>query len=151
LIYFYRGLLYLNDGDAENARACFKIATLMGAMSEKSADRCNWQSADLMTLLMDRLLDDSATADDRAVFIASKYERKAAEFDLGHKPKRLVIVVAAVGLRPDKYTRNARLCYAPRESVVDKVLVSAGAERGGPSNYSCAVRVLNERKGTSCG
>jgi len=126
LMYFYRGMLYLNDGDPENARACFKIATLMGAMAEKSADRCNWQSADLMTLLMDRLLDDSATADDRAVFIASKYERKTAEFDLGHKPQRLVIVVAAVGLRPDKYTRNARLCYAPRESVVDKVIVRLG-------------------------
>ena len=130
LLYLFRGLVYLADGDPENARACFKSAALMDAMAAKDVDRGDWQSVDGLTLLMNRILDDVGMADDLSDYIARRYGLSKDQFDLPNNGSPLVIVVTGVGPPPTKYSREAQLRYHERKSLVKHVVVTTSAAFG---------------------
>jgi len=42
MAYYYRGLLYLRDGEFDSARACFKAAVIQDAFAEEEQNRCDF-------------------------------------------------------------------------------------------------------------
>lgn len=42
MAYYYRGLLYMKDGDYENARACFRSGVIQDTFVEEEQDRCDF-------------------------------------------------------------------------------------------------------------
>jgi tetratricopeptide (TPR) repeat protein len=42
MAYYYRGLLYIRQGDYENARACFKSGILQDAFAEEEQSKCDF-------------------------------------------------------------------------------------------------------------
>ncbi len=42
MAYYYRGIIYLRDGDYQNARACFKSAMLQDAFAEEHQHQCDF-------------------------------------------------------------------------------------------------------------
>lgn len=48
MTYFYRGVLYMNDRDWDNARACFRGATLQDAVAEEQQNQGDWALFDYL-------------------------------------------------------------------------------------------------------
>ncbi|MCB2155538.1 hypothetical protein KQI84_11685 [bacterium] len=48
MTYFYRGVLYMNDADWDNARACFRSAILQDAFTEESQNAGDWAIFDYL-------------------------------------------------------------------------------------------------------
>ena len=42
MAYYYRGLLYIQDSDFENARACFKAGVIQDAFAEERQHQCDF-------------------------------------------------------------------------------------------------------------
>jgi tetratricopeptide (TPR) repeat protein len=48
MTFLYRGILYMQDGDYENARACFRQGVLQDAFAEEEQDRADWAIFDYL-------------------------------------------------------------------------------------------------------
>ena len=131
VMYLHRGLLYLAEGDYENAHACFLNAAMQNSMAHDRKDRSSWLTIDLLILWCDRLMA-SNSADEVA---ADCQERYRAEF-LGNRevfdPKAgSALILLAVGRPPQKTTilnkdKTINLSYSPNPSKVTRVAVTAG-------------------------
>lgn len=64
MAFYYRGLLYLRDGDLENARAVFKTATLQDAFAEEEQNRCDFALVVYMQAFASRLNKDMSLYED---------------------------------------------------------------------------------------
>mgnify|MGYP001346257334 CR=1 FL=1 len=62
MTYYYRGLLYLRQGDYENARACFKSSILQDAFAEEGQNRFDFALVLFLEGWCSRLLGDEALA-----------------------------------------------------------------------------------------
>jgi hypothetical protein len=129
IIYIYRGLLHLAKGDVDNAHASFLSATLEDASAQESGERCNWLTADLMTLWCKHLMG-SSSADEFAERCRARY---SAEFSgnealLNPNPNSAVVLIA-LGQGPRKTTtmnkdKTINLSYEPTLSKISRIELS---------------------------
>ena len=63
MAYYYRGLLYMHDGDYENARACFKGGVLQDAFAEEKQNRCDFALLIFLQGWASQCLGDTALAE----------------------------------------------------------------------------------------
>lgn len=63
MAYYYRGLLYLMDGDYDNGRACFKSGVLQDAFAEEEQNRCDFALLVFLEAWACAALGDSDLAD----------------------------------------------------------------------------------------
>lgn len=95
--WFYRGVIYWMDGDAENARACFRTAQLMDALAEKAKYRADWVILDYLDgFITTKLGKDGAAALKRAQSNAGK--NKLPDYDKNAN----VLFVLQTGFGPVK-------------------------------------------------
>ncbi|MDA7817194.1 hypothetical protein N9A28_03270 [Sulfurimonas sp.] len=64
MAFYYRGLLYLREGDLENARAVFKTASLQDAFAEEEQNRCDFALVVYMQAFTSRLNNDMSLYED---------------------------------------------------------------------------------------
>lgn len=62
MAFYYRGLLFLKDGDYENARAAFKSAIIQDAFKEEEQNRCNFALVLFLEGLASQLAGDTEMA-----------------------------------------------------------------------------------------
>lgn len=63
MAFYYRGLLYIQDGDLENARAVFQSAALQDAFAEEEQHRCDFALMIYMQAFTSRLNKDKSLYD----------------------------------------------------------------------------------------
>ena len=109
LVYLHRGLLFLSEGDYENAHACFLNASLQDTMAERNRERGDWLTLDALLLLCKRAMG-SESADEFAERCESRYAREIQSWRRLSKPfkRNPAIILIAVGRGPQKKTRRAR-------------------------------------------
>jgi hypothetical protein len=127
LIYFYRGLVYLADGDPENARACFRNGTLCDLAASEEKKRGNWFSFDYMSYYSSELLGSDAGLE-TCQYICKNYDKKQEDVAINFDAKNAVIVVVAVGPPPIKLSQGDSvkqgLEYMRSESCVSRVTLT---------------------------
>ena len=97
MAYYYRGLLYLHDGDYENARACFKSGVLQDAIAEEQQNRCDFALLIFLDGWASQCLGQMQLAQ------ASYDEVKALRPDfVAPAPDDNVLVLAETGRAPQK-------------------------------------------------
>ncbi|MBF0205131.1 MAG: hypothetical protein HQK67_12710, partial [Desulfamplus sp.] len=62
MAFYYRGILYLEDGDYENARACFKSGINQDAFAEEEQNRCDFALLIFLSALTSNLIGDDYLA-----------------------------------------------------------------------------------------
>ena len=95
--YYYRGLIYLRDGDFGNARACFKSAVLQDAFAEEEQHRCDFA---LMIFLEGWA--SQMEGDEILVRKAYKEVQKLRPDFIQPKPGDNILVVVEIGKAPRK-------------------------------------------------
>jgi len=111
--FLYRGILYLAEGDAENAQACFKSGALQDAMASGAEDRSDWLSIDLLLLAAKRTLN-AADASDWQAFLANEYANGGLPDGWQIAADNPVVILLAAGRGPIKQAemlRNGELVY----------------------------------------
>lgn len=96
MAYYYRGLLFLNDGDYENARAAFKAAIIQDAFKEEEQNRCNFA----LVLFLEGLA--SQLAGDNEMAKASYQELKIWRPDYKPPKSSNLLIIAETGMSPRK-------------------------------------------------
>ncbi len=121
MAFYYRGVLYLSEGDYENARASFKSGILQDSMAEQEEFREDFALLDFLTGWASQCNGDaSLAAEDYAR--AKQYNPEAMIPGAGHN----LLVLADLGYAPVKYgdgdykellkvKKNAR-SYSPNRS-----------------------------------
>ena len=64
MAYYYRGLIYFQDRDFDNARACFNAAILQDAFAEEEQNRCDFAVLYLLAAYACHLQNDAAGRDE---------------------------------------------------------------------------------------
>ena len=127
VIFLYRGLVYLADGDADNAQACFKSAQLQDALATGKEDRANWLTADLLLYVAECLSGDP-NREDLARYIESRYGAEGSLPDGWSKARRNpVVIVVAAGRGPIKQAQmlaNGELMYLEVPTYADRLKVT---------------------------
>jgi hypothetical protein len=97
MAYFYRGLLYWQDGEPDNARACFRSAQL----ADSEADGAEHRSDYVLLDYLDGLASTRLGADGSAAFknAAAHSQRELPPYD----PQANVLLLAEFGDGPRKY------------------------------------------------
>jgi hypothetical protein len=120
-------LIFLVDGDSENARACFKSASLCDLNASNRKQRGDWLSFDLLNYYSAKLLGH-ADADDMRDYICQRYNKKYSEIEMDFKPQDAFIVVAAIGTPPGKLSDDdltqQGLEYINKETCVSNILLT---------------------------
>ena len=129
MVYLYRGLLYLSEGDCENAQACFKNAAIQDSIAENSVDRANWFTVDILELQCKKLMNTS-DIEEFTQYIKDKYSSSISRNELSKilsmgAPK--MISLLSVGPGPIKITNNEKgqqgLTYEVIPSRINAVYV----------------------------
>ncbi len=95
MTYFYRGVIYMQDREWDNARACFRSAQIMDAFAEDEQFRGDWALFDYLIGVCEIQLNRPAQAREAFEFAATSY----GQF-LGSYPKLSVPSIAASAGRP---------------------------------------------------
>ena len=130
MVYLYRGLLYMAEGDYDNAQACFKSASLQDALAEGKNERANWLTPDLLLAACMRLSGD-ANLPELLDSIKARYgtEVEGTILVLERESPR-VIVLLGVGNPPEKRTVKAygeELAYTPCPTRVRAIRLVHGS------------------------
>lgn len=88
MTFFYRGVLYMQDGDWENARACFRSANLQDAFAEEEQNRADWAMFDYLIAVCEIQLDRPVQAQEAFDRALKNYE----EFALNYGKLRSAVV-----------------------------------------------------------
>jgi hypothetical protein len=119
---FFRGILYLDSGEADNARACFRSAQMMDALAEENQDRCDFISMDWLESLSDFCLGEKDMATDCLARVrAVRAGATAPTTDTN------VLLVGLIGKGPRKIATGQygeMLQMVPEPSPVNAVRVS---------------------------
>lgn len=102
MAYMYRGLLYMADGDYENARASFKAGQLQDQLSEKEEFAGDFASLDLLAGFASKCNGDTDLANEFFDSVASQrpgFSRPQASDN--------VLIVAETGAGPEKLATGA--------------------------------------------
>jgi tetratricopeptide (TPR) repeat protein len=77
MVFLYRGVLYMQDGDYDNAKACFRSGNLQDAFAEEEQNRADWISLDYLLAVCEQ-------EQGRAFFADEAYRRAAAQWKPMH-------------------------------------------------------------------
>ncbi len=115
MTYYYRGLLYMIEGDYENARACFKTGTIQDAFAEESQYQCDFALMYFLEGWCSQLLGDMQLATEayaevsklRPDFVPpSPQDNLLAVIETGSSPRK---VADGVGHAELKYRRGKNI------------------------------------------
>jgi len=127
VMFIYRGLVYLADGDADNAQACFKSAALKDALATGKEDRADWLTADLLLYLTQCLAVDP-NRQDWARNIESRYGAEGSLPDgwsKAHRNPVVVVVVAGRGpIKQSQMLAKGELMYLEVPTHADRLEVA---------------------------
>lgn len=130
MVYLYRGLLYMAEGDYDNAQACFKSALLQDALAEGRNERANWLTADLLLATCMRLVGDANLSESLdSIKVRYGTEVGAEMIALAEDAPRIIILVG-VGNPPEKRAIKGygeELAYAACPSRVRAIRVLSGS------------------------
>ncbi|CAN5458664.1 hypothetical protein BH09SUM1_BH09SUM1_30200 [soil metagenome] len=115
MTFFYRGVLYMQDADWGNARACFRSAELQDAFAEEEQDRADWTLFDYLIALC------SARMGDGDEYVRESYRRAKDTYTVF--PERYRAVVGG-----DPINADPAMLRMPR--VTDNLLVIIATGRG---------------------
>jgi len=97
MAYYYRGLIYLRDRDADNARACFNAAVLQDSFAEEQQNRCDFAVMYLMAAYATHLQGDKNARDEYfAEFLRFRPDFPVPDWD------NSIIAVVETGKGPRK-------------------------------------------------
>ena len=97
MAYYYRGLIYLRDRDADNARACFNAAILQDSFAEEQQNRCDFAVLYLLAAYAAHLQNDGAARDENfADFLRFRPDFPPPDWD------NSVLAIAETGKGPRK-------------------------------------------------
>ena len=127
MAYYYRGLLYMHDGDYENARACFKGGVLQDAFAEEKQNRCDFALLIFLQGWASQCLGDTALADE--AYAEVKLLRPDFKTPT---PGDNVLLLAETGRSPQKVVSGpggAELRYRRGEGFAERrVRVAIGSD-----------------------
>lgn len=98
MAYYYRGLLYLQEGDFDNARAVFNGAILQDAFAEEHQNRCDFALMYLLAAYASHLIGDISARDEdfrafmefRPDYVEPDWDREMlAIVETGKSPRKL--------------------------------------------------------------
>lgn len=122
MAYFYRGILYWKDGEADNARACFRSAEFVDSEAEGAEHRGDYALFDYLDGYATAMLGgDGSDAHARA---EASYKAPLPAYDPGAN----LLVFADWGQGPRKIAggeRGEELRFAPVESRARRALLTA--------------------------
>ena len=125
MAYFYRGLLYWQDGEPDNARACFRSAQLIDSDAEADSYRGDYVLLDYLDgLASAKLAGDGSDARARA-------ERSAKRALPAYDPKANVLCFVEFGRGPRKYASGQfreQLRFAAEDSAVRSAALEVGGQ-----------------------
>lgn len=165
-IYLYRALLYIADGDYENAHACLLNAALQDASAEVAGSRGDWLVCDLLLLQCKWQIGDPSAAD-FAEWCTSRYGNEIPNDSVYLRPiDHPVVILVATGRAPSKRTGTdgniaIALQYTREPSAIMCVEISgaSGLARGCASDdlyIQAATRgtrqmdtILSKKKGSA--
>lgn len=115
MTFFYRGILYMQEGDFPNARACFRSAALQDAHAEEEQNRADWAIFDYLIGVCEMRLGNEVRARESfalAMENASRFPEGARALNftvapittptLEMKPTQNLIVITQTGTGPRK-------------------------------------------------
>ncbi len=126
VVLLYRGLLYLADGDIDNAQACFKSGALQDVLASDESTRSDWLSHDLLLLLCKRMAK-TTDAEEWLAFMQERYLEAYLPPDWTIERSRPVVVVVTTGSPPVKLhsgTKEVGLKYKRIESRAKSVKIA---------------------------
>ncbi|MDK2970867.1 MAG: hypothetical protein PWP23_622 [Candidatus Sumerlaeota bacterium] len=138
MTYFLRGVLYMQDREWDNARACFRSAAFMDAFAEDEQHKADWALFDYLIGVCEVRLGDASSADDAFKRAAGTYSRFAESYEALSAPLGIGGKSRLAGFAelPD-FTRQDNLLvltlqgYAPRKVGVGRFGEYIGIEPGG--------------------
>ena len=121
MCYFYRGLIFLADGDFENARACFINGEMQGVVLNGRATQTNWLSLSYLQALADKL-DGSY----RAIQFPNQTPKDLSIGDYNEDDDTLIVIMTGYG--PNKTHHSTKkggygLSYSRIGSQINTVRV----------------------------
>ncbi len=131
MAFYYRGLLFLEEGDYENARAAFKSAILQDAFAEEEQSRCDFA----LLILLEAWASKLANSPDLARVAFEEVKRLRPDFEGSLDDNVLVII--ETGTSPRKLADgpgHSELKFRRGKKIIEKdVVVSLdGTRHGGP-------------------
>lgn len=117
MTYFYRGVLYMQDADWQNARAMFRSAALQDSFAEESQNAADWVSFDYLIAVCEAQLERPFYAQEAFDRAAANYAKNDPEYKklassplpAGTAPLQVptaqdnLLVIVQAGLAPQKY------------------------------------------------
>ena len=125
MAYYYRGLLYIQAGDLENARACFKGGMFQDAFAEEEQHRSDFASLLYLEAWCSLMLGDRAAADDAVRFL-----RELRADCPVPQPGANLLIIGETGTAPRKLARGpggSELCFARGRGLEKRVGVAVDA------------------------
>ena len=121
MAYYYRGVLYLKEGDYENARASFKSGILQDTLAEQEEYRQDFALLEYLEGWASQCNGDVDLARE-AYALAKSHDRRLADPDAEDN----LLVLADLGHAPVKYS----------EGEHDELLKIKANDKGGPNSAS---------------
>ena len=127
MAYYYRGLLYIQAGDLENARACFRGGMFQDAFAEEEQHRNDFASLLYLEAWCSLMLGDRSAADD-----ANRFLRELRPDCTPPRPGANLLIIGESGTAPRKLARGAgqsELTFARGRGLEKRVRVAVDAGR----------------------
>jgi tetratricopeptide (TPR) repeat protein len=148
MTYFYRGVLYMQDRVWDNARACFRSASLMDSFAEDEQHRADWALIEYLTAICELRLGYAHTA--REVFdrartlyadFAQRYDSLSPPIDGSRRSSLLLYRELPEFDERDNLLILTQHGIAPRKVGVGRYGQFVGVEPGGGSDGAARVRI----------
>lgn len=97
MAYYYRGLLYMQERDFENARACFKSGVIQDAFAEEEQRRCDFALLIFLEGWTSLLLGDKSLSDEAF----KEVKKLRPDFDVPSRESNVLLIVE-IGNSPRK-------------------------------------------------
>lgn len=117
MAYYYRGLMYLEDGDLENARAAFKSGIIQDSFAEEEQYRCDFA----LLIMLEALVSQRLGSLDMAREVYKELARFRPDFSAPADANVLILVES--GLSPRKVSDgpgHAELKYRRGRNFTEK-------------------------------
>ncbi|MBX3730775.1 MAG: hypothetical protein KF858_16485 [Candidatus Sumerlaeia bacterium] len=148
MTYFYRGVLYMQERVWDNARACFRSASLMDSFAEDEQHRADWALIEYLTAICELRLGYAHTARevfDRARSIytdfAQRYDTLSPTNDGPRRSSLLLYRELPEFDERDNLLILTQHGVAPRKVGVGRYGQFVGVEPGGGSDGAARVRI----------
>jgi tetratricopeptide (TPR) repeat protein len=118
MAYYYRGLLYMQRGDYENARACFKAGVLQDAFAEEKQYRCDF----VLLIFLEGWASQQLGDMEDAAICYQEVRSYRPDFN-SPSPEDNVLIIAETGTSPRKLADgvgHAELKFRRGKNFIEK-------------------------------